>query len=132
MNNSRYIIIGLVLFIAVVTFPFIGGIDRASSAPELSLDTPVINALEKKECIESTDFMRSRHMELLSDWKDAVSRDGLRVYTSSTGQTYNISLQNTCLNCHSNKQEFCDRCHEYAGQEPVCWNCHFAPGGDIQ
>jgi hypothetical protein len=35
-----------------------------------------------------------------------------------------MSLSNTCLDCHSNKAEFCDRCHNYASVSPYCWDCH--------
>ena len=30
-----------------------------------------------------------------------------------------MSLSNTCLDCHSNKAEFCDRCHNYASVTAV-------------
>ena len=40
---------------------------------------------------------------------------------------YDISLAGTCMKCHSNKAEFCDRCHDYAGVSPDCWSCHVAP-----
>ena len=33
-----------------------------------------------------------------------------------------------CVKCHSNKERFCDRCHDYAGVKPTCWNCHIVPG----
>jgi hypothetical protein len=35
-----------------------------------------------------------------------------------------MSLSNTCLDCHSNYTEFCERCHQYASIEPYCWDCH--------
>ena len=39
-----------------------------------------------------------------------------------------ISLTGTCLQqCHVNKQEFCDRCHNYAAASPYCWDCHIDP-----
>jgi cytochrome c oxidase subunit 2 len=38
-----------------------------------------------------------------------------------------MSLQNTCMHCHSNKQKFCDECHTYVAVKPYCWDCHIAP-----
>jgi hypothetical protein len=38
-----------------------------------------------------------------------------------------MSLQNTCMQCHPNKAEFCDRCHNYASVKPYCWDCHVEP-----
>jgi hypothetical protein len=38
-----------------------------------------------------------------------------------------MSLTRTCLDCHSNKAEFCDRCHTYMAVDPYCWDCHVEP-----
>ena len=39
-----------------------------------------------------------------------------------------MSLTRTCmLQCHTNKAEFCNKCHEYANVEPYCWECHISP-----
>ncbi|MFZ7104757.1 MAG: sulfate reduction electron transfer complex DsrMKJOP subunit DsrJ [Peptococcaceae bacterium] len=127
MYNSRNIIIGLVIFVGIFTLPFMLGAGKTTDAPQPSLDTPQINSLTSKECIEDVEFMRSNHMQLLNDWKVSVVREGNRIYVSQKdGQEVNISLQNTCLDCHSNKEEFCDACHTYAEVEPNCWDCHVA------
>ncbi|MGD8893899.1 MAG: menaquinol oxidoreductase, partial [Desulfobacterales bacterium] len=34
---------------------------------------------------------------------------------------------NTCLDCHEEKAEFCDKCHNYASVSPYCWECHIDP-----
>ena len=77
-----------------------------------------------KECIRSTEYMTAEHMQLLDIWRDTVTRDGKRIYVNSKGRSYNMSLTKTCLDCHSNKAEFCDRCHNYASVDPFCWDCH--------
>jgi hypothetical protein len=38
-----------------------------------------------------------------------------------------MSLSQGCLGCHSNKEQFCDTCHNYAGVKPNCWSCHNVP-----
>lgn len=129
MYNSRYIIIGLVIFAVLISIPFWYNAGQPTEAPKVSLDTPTIQALEEQECIEDTEFMRSNHMELLADWKISVVRDGNKVYVAEDGQEYMMSLQNTCLDCHSNKEEFCDACHKYAEVEPNCWSCHVGTEG---
>ena len=40
---------------------------------------------------------------------------------------YEMSLQNTCMECHTSKKEFCDQCHDYMAVAPFCWDCHVAP-----
>ena len=71
--------------------------------------------------------MRKHHVEILKDWRDERVRDGKVAYVSSTGKSYTISLTGTCLGCHSNKADFCDRCHNYLRVEPDCFDCHVVP-----
>jgi len=127
MRDTSKIAIGLVVFVVLVTFPFWYGAGKRAEPPVPSLDTPVIQGLEEKKCIEDTGFMREYHMQLLGDWRNWVVRDGKTVYVASDGKEYVMSLQNTCLRCHSNKSQFCDSCHHYAGVDPDCWSCHLAP-----
>lgn len=124
---SGKIIAGLVIFVAIVTFPFIYNVGKADTVPEPKLDTPVINQMTVKQCIEPKQVMRAEHMQILNNWRDSVVRSGNRIYTASDGKQYSMSLQNTCLNCHSNKKEFCDKCHNYMAVKPYCFDCHLEP-----
>ena len=121
------IIAGIVVFLIAATIPFWYGRGKAVSPPDLKLDTPVIQQLQDKRCVEATSFMRSNHMKLLTTWRDSVVREGHRSYRATDGKVYNASLTGTCLECHRNKGQFCDRCHDYAGSKPACWNCHIIP-----
>ncbi len=87
---------------------------------------PVI-VTEEEQCVEPVEYMTKKHMELLEDWKEGVVRGGTRTYVASDGKEYDVSLVETCLDCHTNKAEFCDQCHEYVGAKPYCWDCHQAP-----
>jgi hypothetical protein len=128
MYNSGKIIAGLVVFIILATLPFLLNLGKASAKIEPSIDTPEINAMPVKQCVESKEFMRSEHMQLLNNWRDEVVRNGNRIYRSnSNGKEFTISLQNTCMKCHSNKKEFCDKCHNYMAVKPYCWTCHIEP-----
>lgn len=130
MYNGGKILAGLVVFLAFFAFPFYYNLGKANARPEPKLDTPVIKQLAEKKCVESRDFMRAEHMQLLNDWRDSVVRDGNRIYVNAEGKPHSISLQNTCMNCHSNKKEFCDKCHLYMAVKPYCWNCHIQPKED--
>ncbi len=114
----------VVIFALVMIIPFLVNIGNKSEALELSTDTPEINALATKACVEDTEWMRSHHMQLLDQWRDEVVRGGSTQYVSSTGQIYDKSLDDTCLKCHSNAEEFCTKCHENANVELYCWDCH--------
>ena len=130
MQNKTNIIIGIVAFLLLVTVPFWSAIftsGEAMNGPELSYDTPVINAMVVPHCVEDVDYMRANHMNILNDWKVEVVREGNRVYVASDGTEYLASLQNTCFECHSNYEDFCLECHNYSGVTPTCWECHVEP-----
>lgn len=123
--------VGLIIFVALFASPFYLNMGKAVAKPELKFDTPEILRLEKetgkKECIESKEFMRTEHMQMLNNWRDAVVRDGERLYINSNGKNFDMSLQNACMKCHSNKKDFCDKCHGYVAVKPYCWDCHIEP-----
>lgn len=127
------IIIGIIVFLLVMTIPLWMDMGKSSAAegPQVSLDTPEINALSDKKCIYDTDYMRHHHMEILADWKVQVVRYNKNVYIAPDGSEYEMSLQKTCLKCHSNYDDFCKKCHDYNGVQPNCWNCHTNPSTEI-
>ena len=127
LRDRGLIIAGLAVFLIVATFPFWYGRGKAVAPPDLELDTPVINKLAERKCLESTPYMRANHMKLLVDWRNSVVRKGNRVYTATNGKTFEMNLTGTCFHCHSNQKHFCDRCHTYVGAKPDCWSCHIIP-----
>jgi len=80
-----------------------------------------------KTCVEPKSYMKAEHMQLLNVWRDTVVRSAKRIYVNSKGEKYEMSLSNTCLDCHTEKAEFCDKCHNYASVTPYCWDCHVDP-----
>lgn len=125
MYNAKWILPGIVLFVALAASPFLYNfVSRAEAAPP-----QVTLPATEKQCVESAEFMRSEHMQLLVQWRDEVVRDGQRSYISRySGKTFDKSLSGTCLaQCHTDKVEFCDRCHDYAAVSPDCWSCHVVP-----
>lgn len=134
MNDKKWIVLGLVIFFGVLTLPlwysvaFTGA--KAAAAPELVLTE---RAKAAKECVLPTELMATEHMQLLDQWRHSVVRNGQREFVTAEGKTFNMSLTSTCLDCHSNKAEFCDRCHNYASVRPYCWDCHIDnPKGEQQ
>jgi hypothetical protein len=123
MYDKGKVVPGLIIFLALVLSPIVynamsGG---ASVAPEVKYPPG------ETQCIESKQYMRENHMQLLIDWRETVVREGNRIYTATDGKEYNMSLTSECMSCHSNKAEFCDRCHDYLKVKPYCWDCHIVP-----
>ncbi len=127
MYDGKKIIVGLILFVGLAVFPVYYNMGKTGSIPEPKIDTPFILQLEEKQCVESKSYMRANHMQVLNNWRDSVVRDGERDLITIGGKVFEKSLQNGCMTCHSNKKEFCDRCHSYANVKPYCWECHLPP-----
>lgn len=121
MKDKNKILAGLAIFIVVITFPFWFNMGKAAPAPELELTA---KAKAAKTCVMPTAYMKAEHMQLLDVWRHNVVRNGERAFVNAEGKLFNMSLSNTCLDCHSNKEQFCDRCHNYASVRPYCWDCH--------
>ena len=123
MYDAGKIIIGLIIFLILITFPIwyniAGG--NVDNIPDPKIIT------EAKQCIAPTDYMRIEHMNLLDDWRDKVVREKQRYFVAPDGNRYEMSLSNTCMDCHSNKADFCDECHNYVSVDPYCWDCHIEP-----
>lgn len=123
MFDRGKVITGIILFIVILFIPFwynaVTG--KAGYVPELKPGT------DAKECIEKSSYMRERHTEFLGNWKETVVRNGKRTYRASDGKIYVMSLTGTCMGCHTNKEQFCDRCHNYTSVRPYCWDCHNIP-----
>jgi len=118
---------GIIILFAILTLPLFYNMatGKATKVAEPKIDTPYIQQLPEKDrvCIEPKKYMRENHMQLLDEWRDQVVRFGKKDYKGYT-KMYTMSLQNTCLKCHSNYDNFCDECHRYAQVEPYCWTCH--------
>ncbi len=123
MHDGSKIVPGLILFLGILFAPFWynAGTGQAAARPD------IVKPTQEKQCVESTEFMKANHMQLLIQWREEVVRNGDRTYVATDGKSYEKSLTGSCLKCHSNKAEFCDRCHDYAHVQPNCWNCHTAP-----
>lgn len=132
MYDAGKILTGIFIFLALFLSPFwYGWTFGKGQPPELVLSAEAKSA---GKCVESLEFMKSNHMDLLNNWRNSVVRDGNREYTAQDGTTYNMSLGNTCLKCHTNEAEFCDRCHNFEAVAPKCFDCHVNPAhpGDFQ
>lgn len=67
-------------------------------------------------CVLPRSEMRYQHRAHLKALRDRVVRDGDR-----SGQGRGLT---SCRGCHSQREQFCDRCHAQAGVTPDCFGCH--------
>jgi hypothetical protein len=123
MQDGGKIIIGLVIFVGFMAFPlWYNAGQPAYAKPELQ------KVKDATACVADTEFMLTDHMVLLNEWRDSVVRGKNMLYVSDTlNRSVAMSLQNTCMDCHTSKQEFCDKCHDTLAVSPYCWDCHVPP-----
>ncbi len=122
MYDKGKILAGIALFLVLVLFPVWYGAAQGGPGrpPDLVVGT------DAESCVRDTETMRISHMDLLDEWRNRVVRDGVRRDEVSGRE---MSLTRTCLDCHADREGFCTKCHDYAGVDPDCWDCHNLPEG---
>ena len=133
MYNAKFVIPGIIVFAGLFTALFwINMLSSSHEEVKVVLPTEPVTFFgeERTECIEPREWMAANHMELLIEWRDQALREGKRIYVASDGKKWETSLQNTCMACHSNKADFCDKCHNANSVNPYCWDCHVIPQGN--
>jgi hypothetical protein len=127
MHDTGKVLAGLAIFVLLVTSPLWMNALSSEGPERPDLTLPPNGAAE---CVRDVEFMRASHMDLLNTWRDEVVRHDERwemVKMDGVERRLAKSLTGTCLDCHSNKDEFCDTCHTYAAVSPTCWTCHVVP-----
>lgn len=125
MYNAKVVVPILLVFLGILTYP----LWATMMAPKAAHHDHAAHGHYKPKgeaCVESVEYMRANHMQMLEDWRHSVVRDQEFTHTSQDGRTFQKSLSNTCLDCHDKKQS-CDSCHEYTSVKPYCWECHVDP-----
>ena len=155
MYDKGKIITGLIIGLVLLLFPIWYNLPTAAPPPPDPKLTEKAKAAG--QCIQPKALMKSSHMQILDDWRTAVVREGerfillpdpedkalemqvvdelrdrilpmrRRLQVGSQGRLFEMSLQKTCLDCHSSKKDFCDQCHNYVAVTPFCWDCHVEP-----
>lgn len=78
------------------------------------------------KCVEDTEVMRKNHMSMLLHQRDETMHKGIRTKKHSLKE---------CISCHvveesgkpvsiASPKHFCRECHDYAGVNIDCFECH--------
>jgi len=122
MSDRTKIALGIAIFLVLVLFPVWYNLAMGKAGFRPDIVKPASG-----KCVMDTPYMKTMHMDLLNQWRDEYVREGKIMFKAADGKEYVKSLSNTCLDCHSDKTTFCDRCHNYTGVDPYCWDCHVIP-----
>ncbi len=125
MYSTKYVVLLIAAFLAAMFSPLIYNAWAGSLNYVPKLEKP------QGECIEDANWMAANHMLLLKEWRGRLreaAQYGM-IYYNSKGKPFYISI-NTCWSCHTSKKDFCDKCHNFVGIQPECWDCHYTPSFD--
>jgi [DsrC]-trisulfide reductase subunit J len=123
MNKSNVLIL-VIVFVVLFTSPWWLNFVSGEKTPPPDLTYP--DKIYGEECVMDVKYMTANHMDLLNEWRDKVVRGDERFFEFQ-GKQWEMSLTNTCMKCHSDKVNFCDKCHDYVDVNPYCWDCHVTP-----
>lgn len=85
---------------------------REPEVPRVFLEAP---DPQWNACVRDATFMRFRHMDLLKEVREEVIREGMKGGITLAG----------CGDCHHNRDQFCDKCHQAASVHLDCFGCHY-------
>lgn len=120
MVSKPKVIVVTAVFAVILLFPFIYNAVGTGMFSEVKRPQVVIE--KSGQCIKYTGYMRRHHGDMLERNMELVQKEGMT----------NVVGLNDCRKCHSNREEFCDRCHDYVGVYAVndstgCFTCHDYP-----
>ena len=111
-NNRVASIAFAVLIVALIGLSFVPVITRGSSTAEVFLEYPTSDS-----CVRETGYMRFYHMDLLKEVREDVIRHGTRGEITLSG----------CRECHTYRDQFCNKCHDAVTLKLDCFGCHYYP-----
>ena len=79
-----------------------------------------------KECVRDAEYMRLQHWVLLKEVREKVVREGEKVTVVQGGEEVEVTLSG-CRDCHTNRERFCNECHDIANVSLDCFGCHNYP-----
>ena len=77
MYDGGKIIVGLIIGLCLLLYPFFYNAGKAAKTPERELTA---KAREAKVCVEPKSYMTTQHMKLLDRWRNEVVRFTFRHY----------------------------------------------------
>ncbi len=127
MYDSGKIILGLAVFVLLITFPIwhnnLLGTGDAAPVKDPNLTPEMVQgaAFPNGQTHPTAQEMRATHMNVLQG-----------IHTTAKSYVPGKDEKKptmSCLACHGgSKEKFCDSCHAYASvKTPDCWACHTKP-----
>lgn len=119
IKNNKSSTIIVIIPILIILFPFVYSIISHTIARDISTVKPFLEMPDPKykNCVKDTEYMRHHHWELLRSVREEFVRYGKRG---------DICLSR-CRDCHTSREQFCNKCHNAVSMKPDCYGCHYYP-----
>jgi len=117
-NKKKRLLIGA-LTLTVLLFPIAYSVIRFAVSEANPDSRPFLEMPDPKyeKCVRDTVYMRFHHMDLLKEIRDDVMRRGVRGSISFS----------SCRECHTDRERFCNQCHQAVSLNVDCFGCHYYP-----
>ena len=111
--------IAVIIPILVILFPLVYSFAAFVYSDDLTNAGPFLERPDPKyeNCVRDTEYMRFHHWELLRSTREEIVRYGIRGEVSLDG----------CRDCHTSRENFCNKCHDAVSLTPDCFGCHYYP-----
>ena len=113
MRGNR-IAVAVMALVIVSPIGFSAVSSAISRGPQPFLERPDQG---QRACVKDTEYMRFHHMDYLKEIREEYVRYGIR-------EAKGLS---SCKGCHTNRERFCDRCHQTVDLNIDCFGCHYYP-----
>ena len=110
--SAIILILMILLPIAYSTVTHVFARSAPGEEPFLQQPDPIY-----QNCVRETEYMRYHHWELLRGLREEVVRYGKRG---------DVGLH-MCKDCHTSREQFCNKCHDATSLKPDCFGCHYYP-----
>jgi hypothetical protein len=103
----------------IILCPFVFSVGSFALSQGAQNSQPFLEkpAAKYEKCVRETTYMRFHHMELLKRLREEAVREG---------KVSEVGLE-SCCQCHTSRERFCDSCHNAVNLHPDCFGCHYYP-----
>jgi hypothetical protein len=118
-KNKSSNVITVLVPVLIILVPLLYSVVGYVGAQGKQSSQPFIEKPDAKyeSCVRETEYMRYHHWDLLR---------GIRIKVVRHGEPQEIGFDK-CRECHPNRAQFCNRCHNAVSLYPDCWGCHYYP-----
>lgn len=112
--KANKIVVAVMVLIILIPIAYSAASRLFTESPQPFLERP---DEQYENCVRDTEYMRFHHMDYLKEIREEYVRYGIREEKGL----------NSCRECHTSRERFCNRCHDTVDLNIDCFGCHYYP-----